>query len=194
MDKSSNKQIHDTETRDEVLVGTMIEPADEAIEIDGYVFDTNSPKLPITADESDNVLNVYYNKRTDLKYTVKYLEKDTSKVLHEESVKENVTFDSEIHPEDDAILISGYTYVSADKSSNRITTGENIITLWYSKRSDLSYKINYLEKDAGTVLHEPKNKGGMTYDAEVKSADEVINIDGYDYNSADNNTIKIGTG
>ena len=69
-----------------------------------------------------------------------------------------------------------------------------MINLYYTKQTNLSYKVNYLEQGTTNVLHEQKVQGEMTFDDVVKSEDEVIEINGYNYASADKETLTIGTG
>lgn len=54
-----------------------------------------------------------------------------------------------------------------------------------------SYTVNYLEKGTNAVLHEQKVQTGVTFGTEVTSAAEKINIDGYNYDSADKETLTI---
>ena len=92
------------------------------------------------------------------------------------------------------ISIDGYTYDSADKESLTISTGENVINLYYTKRSDLSYTVNYLEKGTNEVLHEPKTENNQVFGSEIDAEDEVIEITGYTYDSANPEQITISTG
>ena len=69
-----------------------------------------------------------------------------------------------------------------------------MINIYYTKRNDLSYKVNYLEKGTNKAIHEQKVQDGMTFEAVVTSADEVIEIDGYNYDSVDKDTLTIKTG
>ena len=126
---------------------------------------------------------------------MKYLEKDTNKELHTPVTKTGVKFETVITPADEAIGIDGYNYDSADKEKLTIGTGENVLTLYYTKRTDLSYTVNYLEKDTNKVLHEQKVQGGMTFEDKITSADEVIDISGYNYDSVKpEEKLTIGTG
>ena len=162
----------------------------------GYEHETtvNCP-LTITEDESKNVIKVYYKKQTNLSYKVNYLEQGTTNVLHEQKVQGEMTFDDVVKSEDEVIEINGYNYASADKETLTIGTGENVINLYYTKRNDLSYTVNYLEKDTLNVLHNPKIQDGMMFDEVVNSADEVIEINGYNYDSVvPEETLTIGTG
>ena len=195
LEKGTNKVLHDAKTVKNQTFGTEITSADEKIDISGYNYDSASPEtLTIQADESKNVINLYYTKRNDLSYTVNYLEKDTLNVLHNPKVQDGMTFDEVVNSADEVIEINGYDYDSADKEKLTIGTGENVINIYYTKRNDLSYTVNYLEKDTLNVLHNPKVQDGMTFDEVVNSADEVIEINGYDYDSADKEELTIGTG
>ena len=54
---------------------------EEAINVFGYNKVGETAKS-ITIELENNVINFYYNKRTDLQYTVRYLEKGTEIELH----------------------------------------------------------------------------------------------------------------
>ena len=161
----------------------------------GYKLDhTDNLPLTIGEDESANVIKVFYTKRTDLSYKVNYLEKGTNNVLHAQKVQNGMTFGTTVAASDEAIEIDGYTYNSADKDTLTITTGENVINLYYTKRTDLSYKVNYLEKGTDNVLRTQKVQGNVTFGTTVVASDEAIEIDGYKYDSADKATLPITTG
>ena len=195
LEKGTNKVLHDAKTVKNQTFGTEITSADEKIDISGYNYDSASPEtLTIQADESKNVINLYYTKKTDLSYTVNYLEKGTTNVLHEAKTVENQTFGAEITSASEKIDISGYNYDSASPETLTIGTGENVINVYYTKRNDLSYTVNYLEKVTNKVLHDQKVQGGMTYEDTITSANEKIDISGYNYDSVDPETLTIGTG
>ena len=143
---------------------------------------------------ADITVTVETTKRTDLSYTVNYLEKDTNDVLHTAKTVENQTFGNTIKSANEKIDIVGYNYVSATPASLTIGTGKNVINIYYTKRSDLSYTVNYLEKDTDNVLHTAKTVENQTFGDTVKSADEKIDIVGYNYANADKETLTIGTG
>jgi len=193
LEKDTNTVLHEAKTAGNQTFGTIITSSDEVITIDGYNYDS-ADKTTLTIGTSENVINIYYTKRTDLSYTVNYLEKDTNTVLHEAKTAGNQTFGTIITSSDEVITIDGYNYDSADKTTLTIGTGENVINIYYTKRTDLSYTVNYLEKDTNTVLHEAKTAGNQTFGTIITSSDEVITIDGYNYDSADKTTLTIGTG
>ena len=170
---------------------------------DGYKFNcwkdeesgqTYNEGADITFNGKNVTLTAQWKTKTDLSYTVNYLEQGTNEVLHKKKTTGNQTFGTEIPSSKEVIDIDGYTYVSADPKTLTIGTGENVINLYYTKRTDLSYTVNYLEKDSNKVLHDQKVQNGMTFKATVNSADEKIDIDGYNCDSVDKETLTIGTG
>ena len=165
---------------------------ENAIDIDGYN-KVNPTSAEITITTGTNEHTFYYTKRNDLSYTVNYLEKDTNTVLHEAKTVGDQTFGTIITSSDEVITIDGYNYDSVDKTTLTIGTSENVINIYYTKRTDLSYTVNYLEKDTNTVLHEAKTVGDQTFGTIITSSDEVITIDGYNYDSVDKTTLTIGT-
>ena len=193
LEKETNKVLHDAKQGGELVYGSTVKSSDEKIDIDGYNYDSVD-KDTLTIGTKDNVINIYYTKRTDLSYKVNYLEKGTNKVLHEQKVQDGMTFWTIINASDEIIDIEGYNYDSVDKDSIIIGTSNNVINIYYTKRNDLSYKVNYLEKDTNKVLHNQKVQDGMTFESVVNSADEVIDIYGYNYDSVDKETLTITTG
>ena len=163
-------------------------------DITGYTAD--NPVVSGTMPADNVEVTVTYTKRTDLSYTVNYLEKVTNKVLHDQKVQGGMTYEDTITSANEKIDISGYNYDSVDPETLTIQADEskNVINLYYTKQTNLSYKVNYLEQGTTNVLHEQKVQGEMTFDDVVKSEDEVIEINGYNYASADKETLTIGTG
>ena len=193
LEKGTNKVLKTAKTDDDVPINTQIRATDEVVSIDGYNYDS-ADKETLTLGTSGNVLNIYYTKRTDLSYKVNYLEKGSNKVLSTQKVVNGQTFQTVITSANEAIKIDGYNYNSADKDTLTIGTGENVINLYYTKRTDLSYKVNYLEKGTNTEIKTQKVVNGQTYQAVITSANEVVSIDGYNYDSADKESLTIGTG
>ena len=105
-----------------------------------------------------------------------------------------MTFEDEIVSADEVISINGYKYDSVDKDTLIIGTSENVINVYYTKITGLSYTVNYLEKDTNLVINPAKTKDGATFEDVINSSDEVITIDGYNFNSFDKDTLTIGTG
>ena len=169
--------------------------------ITGYKLE-KTENLPLTVSEveANNVIKVYYVKRTDLSYTVNYLEKGTTNVLHEQKVVGNQTYGTVIKSSDEEITIDGYDYDSADKETLTIGTGENVINLYYTKRTDLSYTVNYLEKGTNKVLHDAKKLENQTFGTvitasinnELEVIEKPVAITGYSCVEVDKETMTIG--
>ena len=64
-----------------------------------------------------------------------------------------MTFASTVNSANEVITIDGYTYDSTDKDSLTIGTGENVINLYYAKRTDLSYTVKYKEVDTKAEIY-----------------------------------------
>ena len=122
---------------------------------------------------------------------MKYLEKDTNKVLHEAKVKDGMTFEEVVNSADEVITIEGYNYDSVDKDTLTIGTGDNVINIYYTKRTDLSYTVKYLEKDTNKELHVGKTEENQTFGDSV--TEKAVAIDGYTPTKTEE-TIQIGTG
>ena len=193
LEQGTTNVLHEQKVQGEMTFDDVVKSEDEVIEINGYNY-ASADKETLTIGTGENVLNLYYTKRTDLSYKVNYLEKDTDKVLSPQKVKDGMTFGTVITSSDEVIKIDGYNYDSVDKDTLEIGTGDNVINIYYTKRTDLSYKVNYLEKDTDKVLSPQKVKDGMTFGTVITSSDEVIKIDGYNYDSVDKDTLEIGTG
>ena len=163
---------------------------ENAIDIDGYN-KVNPTSGNITITTGTNEYTFYYTKRNDLSYTVYYKEQGTEKDLADAKVVDGQIYGNTVT--ENAIDIDGYNKVNPTSGNITITTGTNEYTFYYTKRNDLSYIVNYLEKDSNEVLHEAKTVGNQTFGKVIKSLDEVISIDGYNYDSADKETLTIGT-
>ena len=177
---------------------------ENAIDIDGYN-KVNPTSANITITTGKNEYTFYYTKRNDLSYTVNYLEKGTNNVLHEAKTVENQTFGAEVTASvtNDAIekpeTIDGYNCVEVDKETLTIGTSTNEINFYYTKRTDLSYTVNYLEKDTNNVLHTAKTVENQTFGAVVTASvtnnaiEKPEAIDGYNCVEVDKETLTIGT-
>ena len=192
LEKDTDKVLSPQKVKDGMTFGTVITSSDEVIKIDGYNYDSVD-KDTLEIGTGDNVINIYYTKRTDLSYKVNYLEKDTNKVLHDAKTVENQTFEAVVNPADEKIAIDGYNYVGADKEKLTIGTGENVLNLYYTKRTDLSYTVNYYWNGTTDEVAESKTVRDQTFDDEVTEFPEK-DIPGCTPVSNDSKTIKIGTG
>lgn len=71
------------------------------------------------------------------------------------------------------------TYVKPDHDKQSITIGieGNTINFYYTKRTDLSYTVNYLRADTDEVLAEAKEVENQTFKAVV--TENAIPVEGY---------------
>ena len=173
LEKDTNKELHTPVTKTGVTFETVITPADEAIGIDGYNYDS-ADKEKLTIGTSENVLTLYYTKRTDLSYTVKYLEEVTNKELHVGKTEENQTFGDSVTEK--AVAIDGYTPTKTEETI-QIGTGKNEITFYYTKRTDLSYTVNYYWNGTTEKVADSKTEENQTFEDVIIEAPKLI--DGY---------------
>ena len=120
------------------------------------------------------MINIYYTKRTDLSYKVNYLEKDTDKVLSPQKVKDGMTFGTVITSSDEVIKIDGYNYDSVDKDTLEIGTGDNVINIYYTKRTDLSYTVNYYWNGTTEKVADSKTEEHQTFEDVIIEAPKLI--------------------
>ena len=117
-------------------------------------------------------------------------EKDDSKTDRKEA-----EYGSQITTYTDKI-IDGYVEDSNNPANIPLTIGtnpeDNVIKIYYVKRNDLQYTVNYLEKGTNNVIHEAKTGLNKTFQDTIYSQDEIITIYGYDYDSADKSRLIIG--
>ena len=192
LEKDTNIVLRDSKEVNNVEFETVINSNNEIITIKGYEFDSLNPEKLII-DVENNVINIYYTKRTDLSYTVNYLEKDTNKVLNQSKEVNNVEFDAEINSEEEIIDITGYEFDSLNPEKLVIDVENNVINIYYTKRTDLSYTVNYLEKDTNKVLNQSKKVNNVEFETVINGRNEVITIDGYVFNSVNPEELTIGT-
>ena len=125
-----------------IVDGGIPAPADK---FPGYVLDSENPAYPAAGTKvaSGTVFTVNYVPRTDLSYTVRYLEQGTDKVLHEEKTVENQTFGATVTEE--PVQITGY--VTPSEQELTIGLENNVITFYYEKDAtqtqDVSYEVRY---------------------------------------------------
>ena len=112
-----------------IVDGGIPAPADK---FPGYVLDSENPAYPAAGTKvaSGTVFTVNYVPRTDLSYTVRYLEQGTNKVLHEEKTVQNQTFGAVVT--ESPIVIDGYAPTETSSVELRIGTEKNEITFYYT--------------------------------------------------------------
>ena len=191
LEKGTDKVLHDAKSEDG-NVYDEIKLADVIMTIKGYNYDSvNVDPLVLSDNTVLNVMNIYYTKRTDLGYTVNYLEKDTNKVLNQSKVVNDVKFETVINGRNEVITIDGYVFNSVNPEELTIGTDSNVMNIYYTKRTDLGYTVNYLEKDTNKVLKDSKVVLNRTFEEVIKTSNEVIEIAGYKFVKANPEEITI---
>ena len=193
LEKGTDKVLHDAKSEDG-NVYDEIKLADVIMTIKGYNYDSvNVDPLVLSDNTVLNVMNIYYTKRTDLSYTVNYLEKDTNKVLNQSKEVNDVKFETVINGRNEIIDITGYEFDSLNPEKLVIDVENNVINIYYTKRTDLSYTVNYLEKDTNIVLNQSKEVNDVEFETVINAGEEIIDITGYEFDSLNPEKLTIGT-
>ena len=153
---------------------------------DGYKLE-KTENLPLTISTSGNIIRIYYTKRTDLSYTVKYVDKNTGSEIHQSVVRNDKTFGDTITGESENVSIANYTYVDANPDPLTIGTDatKNVITLYYTKDAPTpaTFDFNDIDHsdDKATPAITKTVKGNVgknfkeNFAVTVKGADEKSN-------------------
>lgn len=150
---------------------------------ENYRLDRAEP-LPLTIGVNENVISVYYVKNV-FTLTIHYLYAGGGKAAedHVESLMQGAAY-SVTSP-----TIPGYT-VDMATVSGEMPAKDVTVTVTYTKRSDLSYTVNYYWNGTDTKVKESKNVDGKTFQESV--TESPVTIEGYTPVSNDTATITIG--
>ena len=154
---------------------------------ENYRLDRAEPlSLTIGVNENENVIKVYYVKNV-FTLTIQYRYEDSSTAAADR-VESHVpgTEYSVTSPE-----ISGYT-VDKATVSGKMPAKDVTETVTYTKRSDLSYTVNYYWNGTNTKVKESKKVDGKTFQESVTESPKTI--EGYTSVSNGPATIIIGVG
>ncbi len=164
--------------------------------IEGYNVDAVTKFIDITANSAANIISFVYTPRTDLSYIVKTSSDDGSLEPTEKTIG-NQTFGDTVTVMPEAV--DGYT-VSPESATIIIGTTPETVKFTYTKRADLGYTVNYLERGAGEngadkVLREAKKATGQIFGNTVTYGNEIqgIDITGYVFNEAEPESFAIST-
>ena len=148
-----------------------------------YRLDRAEP-LSLTIGVNENVIRVYYVKNVfTLTIHYRYAEDGQAAADHVESFVQGAAY-SVTSPE-----ISGYTVDKATISGSM--PAEDVTeTVTYTKRSDLSYTVNYYWNGTDTKVQESKKVDGKTFQESV--TESPVTIEGYTPVRNDTATITIG--
>ena len=167
LEQGTETDVLPSETRTGKTFGaTYEETAKDAP--DGYeLVGSNTQNVSIDAD--NKVVKFYYAKRTDLSYIVSYIDAVTGNELLRSKTRTGKTFGETY--EETAETVEGYT-VDSNKKSVTITTGTNEIVFRYTKRSDLSYTVNYYKDSTSGDLLGSKTVDNQTF-GDLISSDKI---------------------
>ena len=141
--------------------------------------------LPLTIDVSGNVIEVYYVKNVfTLTIHYRYAEGGVAVPDHVENDLVQGTAYNVTSP-----AIPGYTVDKATVSGS-MPAQDVTETVTYTKRSDLSYTVNYYWNGTDTKVKESKNVDGKTFQESV--TESPVTIEGYTPVRNDTATITIG--
>ena len=170
---------------------TTVETTEKAVYYELVEEPTNKSGI-MTLDEIEVF---YYYKLKNYSYKVNYLEQGIGTVLEEQKQGEEKVWGTEIEAIEEKIPIDGYTYIEGDPETLTITENDNILNLYYAKRGDLKYTVNYIDKDTNEEIEGYPSKviTDATFDETIYASEEVIPIRGYNYDSCDKDSIKIAT-
>ena len=146
--------------------------------------DKNSYTYPAKDNvKADSKVTVTTQKRTDLSYTVKYVDKDTNVEIRQSETTSNQQFGAEINvAKMDKLPITGYTYNSCSPTDKlTIGTGENVIILYYTRNE---YKVTY--EYTGDIPTNPAptpvpSEATCKYEANVMIAAAPAPVSGYTF-------------
>ena len=149
-----------------------------------YKFEKDE-NCPLTIGVSGNVIKVYYVKNV-FTLTIHYHYAEGGKAAEDhvasglvQGTAYNVT----------SPVIPGYT-MDKPSVSGAMPAQDVIETVTYTKRSDLSYTVNYYWNGTDTKVKESKNVDGKTFHESV--TESPVTIEGYTSVRSDTETITIG--
>ena len=179
-DSITNENKFNTETINNQTFNTIITSDEISVSSNtpyGYTNGTIVNTMPYTIIDGENVIEVLYSKRTDMKYIVKFIDKATQEELNSRTM-ENKTY-LEIYTEtvEEDEVPFGYNLIGESTKEVLMDEDGKIIIFEFEKRNDFSYKVNYLEEGSEEVLSPSKEESGKTY---LESyTEEALEIPGY---------------
>ena len=122
-----------------------------------------------------------------------FLQKNTTTRLRQSKIVEGKSFEDVINSANEVEDIPGYNFSEADKSTLVISSdiNANVINLYYTKRTDISYKVNYYIEGTRIKAKESKVVSNKQIGDIVYALDERIEIDRYLYMGAEQDSIII---
>lgn len=186
VDKNNTENVLKTVVMEDQGYGDEVKAESFIEEFTGYKYDSASAdSIKIDVDSAKNLITLYYVAKT-YGYTVKYLEKDTGKVLADEK-KGSAVFGSEVT--ETAVNVKGYSVAHELSKTVTIHDGENIITFYYVPDC-YGYTVNYLEKGTNRPVADAKYEEAE-YGKEITETARVIK--GYTLDGEESKSITVDT-
>ena len=129
--------------------------------------------------DADLEVIFYYALRTDLSYTVNYLENGTNAELKTPDTVEDQTFGDtvSVKPNPDKDPIYGYNRITASPQSLTIAVTGNVVNFYYEKSNEFDYIVHYYKEGTETKVAEDKEVNNKTYNDVFE--EKAIAVDGY---------------
>ena len=169
---------------------------EEAVDLRDVGYDTvgdTSKTVSFVDTVEKQEITFYYTKRSDLSYTVNYLEEGTNKVLAKPDVIDGQTFEATVsvspNSEKDAAIKVNYDRVTDDPVEITIGLTGNVVNFYYTKRTDFQYTVHYFKKDTTQPVANSETRDRKTYLDVVE--EEAKTVDGYYVDGASSQTITL---
>ncbi len=176
-----NKTYKDSITSDMIDVN-MFKPSF------GYQDGVIKTTMPYEIIDGRNVIQVLYNKRNDLQYTVKYVDSVTKEEIINSELRDNKTY---LETYEETAKDAPFGYNAAAEATKSITLTDDNMTLVfeYSKKNDFNYIVKYVDKDTKEEIAERKTKGNVTYNSEI--TETAKDITGYNLEGENTQTFNV---
>lgn len=165
--KEYGNQVFESQITSDMIDLTMFKPS--KYYQDGVI----KTSMPYTIIDGINKIQVLYNKRNDLKYTVKYVDKEDGHDVINSETRDNKTY---LETYKESALDAPFGYVLDDDQEKSITLTDDEMTLVfeYSKKNNFNYIVKYVDEDTKEEIAERKTVGNITYNSEItETAKEV---------------------
>ena len=129
---------------------------------DGYKDGVQTPAGPYIIKEKDNVIDVLYTKKTNLSYTVNYYKDSIEEGNYLDKVEGTGTFGDAIPADLTKFAPAGYAVPGARSGAENISAdGGDVVNVVYSKKTNLSYTVNYYKDsiEEGNYLDKVEGTG-----------------------------------
>lgn len=176
-----NKTYKDSITSDMIDVN-MFKPSF------GYQDGVIETTMPYEIIDGRNVIQVLYNKRNDLQYTVKYVDSVTKEEIINSELRDNKTY-LETYEETAKDAPFGYNVATEATKSITLTDDNMTLVFEYSKKNDFNYIVKYIDKDTKEEIAERKTKGNVTYNSEI--TETAKDITGYNLEGDSTQTFNV---